>query len=52
MRIARGSNDKASADRPFAGYFLPYPEQDRRRKCEGLVSTINDAPPAAELDLC
>jgi len=30
---------------PFAGYFLPYPEQDWGRRGEGLVSTISDDPP-------
>lgn len=29
----------------FAGYFLPYPDQDWGRKGEGLVSTIMDEPP-------
>ncbi|KAH7119401.1 hypothetical protein B0J13DRAFT_532497 [Dactylonectria estremocensis] len=29
----------------FAGYFLPYPDQDWGRKGEGLVSTIYDEPP-------
>ncbi|KAJ5694384.1 hypothetical protein N7536_004796, partial [Penicillium majusculum] len=29
----------------FAGYFLPYPDQDWGRKGEGLVSTISDEPP-------
>jgi hypothetical protein len=30
---------------PFAGYFLPYPDQDWGRKGEGLVSTISNEPP-------
>ncbi|KAI9798684.1 MAG: hypothetical protein M1833_004673 [Piccolia ochrophora] len=30
---------------PFAGYFLPFPEQDWGRKGEGLVSTITVEPP-------
>ncbi|KAK7425958.1 hypothetical protein QQZ08_007540 [Neonectria magnoliae] len=30
---------------PFAGYFLPFPDQDWGRKGEGLVSTISDEPP-------
>jgi hypothetical protein len=30
---------------PFAGYFLPYPDQDWGRRGEGLVSTISDEPP-------
>jgi hypothetical protein len=30
---------------PFAGYFLPYPDEDWGRKGEGLVSTITDEPP-------
>ena len=29
----------------FAGYFLPYPDQDWGRKGEGLVSTVSDEPP-------
>jgi hypothetical protein len=29
----------------FAGYFLPYPEQDWGREGEGFVSTISDDPP-------
>lgn len=33
------------SDHPFAGYFLPYPDQDWGRKGEGLVSTITDEPP-------
>jgi hypothetical protein len=32
-------------DHPFAGYFLPYPDQHWGRKGEGLVSTISDEPP-------
>jgi len=32
-------------DHPFAGYFLPYPDQDWGRQGEGLVSTIMDDPP-------
>jgi hypothetical protein len=32
-------------DHLFAGYFLPYPEQNWGRKGEGLVSTISDEPP-------
>jgi len=32
-------------DHLFAGYFLPYPEQDWGRQGEGLVSTITDEPP-------
>lgn len=36
-----GRND----DHPFAGYFLPYPEQNWGRRGEGLVSTISDEPP-------
>lgn len=34
-----------SIDHPFAGYFLPFPEQNWGRKGEGLVSTISDEPP-------
>jgi hypothetical protein len=34
-----------SADHPFAGYFLPYPETNWGRKGDGLVSTISDEPP-------
>jgi len=30
---------------PFAGYFLPFPDQNWGRKGEGLVSTISDDPP-------
>ena len=30
---------------PFAGYFLPFPDQDWGRSGEGLVSTISDEPP-------
>lgn len=33
------------AAHPFAGYFLPFPEQNWGRKGEGLVSTISDEPP-------
>jgi hypothetical protein len=29
----------------FAGYFLPFPDQDWGRRGEGLVSTISDEPP-------
>lgn len=29
----------------FAGYFLPFPNQDWGRSGEGLVSTISDEPP-------
>ncbi|EXJ89965.1 hypothetical protein A1O3_03032 [Capronia epimyces CBS 606.96] len=29
----------------FAGYFLPFPEQNWGRQGEGLVSTISDDPP-------
>jgi len=36
---------KRPPDHPFAGYFLPYPEQNWGRKGEGLVSTISDDPP-------
>jgi hypothetical protein len=32
-------------DHPFAGYFLPYPDQNWGRKGEGFVSTISDDPP-------
>ncbi|KAF2638904.1 hypothetical protein P280DRAFT_550973 [Massarina eburnea CBS 473.64] len=32
-------------DHPFAGYFLPYPDQDWKRRGEGMVSTIQDDPP-------
>ncbi|KAF1842592.1 uncharacterized protein K460DRAFT_293636 [Cucurbitaria berberidis CBS 394.84] len=32
-------------DHPFAGYFLPYPDQDWGRQGEGMVSTISDDPP-------
>ncbi|KAI9832380.1 MAG: hypothetical protein M1819_004368 [Sarea resinae] len=30
---------------PFAGYYLPYPGEDFRKRGEGLVSTISDDPP-------
>jgi len=33
------------ASHQFAGYFLPFPEQNWGRKGEGLVSTISDEPP-------
>ena len=29
----------------FAGYFLPFPDQDWASRGEGLVSTISDEPP-------
>ena len=32
-------------DHPFAGYFLPFPDQDWGRQGEGMVSTISDEPP-------
>jgi hypothetical protein len=32
-------------DHPFAGYFLPYPDQNWKRRGEGMVSTISDDPP-------
>ena len=32
-------------DHPFAGYFLPFPDQDWGRQGEGMVSTISDDPP-------
>ena len=32
-------------DHPFAGYFLPYPDQNWGRAGEGMVSTITDEPP-------
>src|ERR1700733_10013982 len=47
-RAARGSDSQAAKrprGHPFAGYFLPYPEQTWGRKGEGLVSTISDDPP-------
>ena len=47
-RAARGSDNQAAKrprGHPFAGYFLPYPEQTWGRKGEGLVSTISDDPP-------
>jgi len=46
--IATASPDRpegCNKDHPFAGYFLPYPEQNWGRKGEGLVSTISDEPP-------
>ena len=33
------------SDHMFAGYFLPFPEQNWGRKGEGLVSTVSDDPP-------
>jgi len=36
---------EAPASHQFAGYFLPFPEQNWGRKGEGLVSTISDEPP-------
>ncbi|KAF2256131.1 hypothetical protein BU26DRAFT_512994 [Trematosphaeria pertusa] len=37
--------DGRPEDHPFAGYFLPYPDQNWGRKGEGFVSTISDEPP-------
>jgi hypothetical protein len=37
--------ESSDGDHPFAGYFLPYPEQNWGRMGEGLVSTISDNPP-------
>ncbi|KAK7179067.1 hypothetical protein DPSP01_003428 [Paraphaeosphaeria sporulosa] len=37
--------DVSEDDHPFAGYFLPYPDQNWGRQGEGLVSTISDDPP-------
>ncbi|KAF2107381.1 hypothetical protein BDV96DRAFT_506319 [Lophiotrema nucula] len=37
--------DGCEDDHPFAGYFLPYPDQDWGRAGEGFVSTISDEPP-------
>jgi hypothetical protein len=37
--------DISSDDHPFAGYFLPYPDQNWGRRGEGFVSTISDDPP-------
>ncbi|KAF1982707.1 hypothetical protein K402DRAFT_466501 [Aulographum hederae CBS 113979] len=34
-----------SEDHPFAGYFLPFPDQPWGRAGEGLVSTISNSPP-------
>jgi hypothetical protein len=46
--VATGSDEylaSSDGDHPFAGYFLPYPEQTWGRLGEGLVSTIQDEPP-------
>ncbi|KAF2710781.1 hypothetical protein K504DRAFT_480885 [Pleomassaria siparia CBS 279.74] len=37
--------DGCPDDHPFAGYFLPYPDQSWGRRGEGMVSTICDEPP-------
>ncbi|KAF2100175.1 hypothetical protein NA57DRAFT_54274 [Rhizodiscina lignyota] len=37
--------DGSEGDHPFAGYFLPYPDQNWGRLGEGFVSTISDEPP-------
>ncbi|KAF2796635.1 hypothetical protein K505DRAFT_158721 [Melanomma pulvis-pyrius CBS 109.77] len=37
--------DGCPDDHPFAGYFLPYPDQNWGRRGEGMVSTISDDPP-------
>lgn len=37
--------DGYTEDHPFAGYFLPYPDQNWGRQGEGMVSTISDDPP-------
>ncbi|KAF2690894.1 hypothetical protein K458DRAFT_426312 [Lentithecium fluviatile CBS 122367] len=37
--------DGRPEDHPFAGYFLPYPDQNWGRLGEGMVSTISDDPP-------
>lgn len=34
-----------TSSHPFAGYFLPFPDQNWGRQGEGLVSTITDDPP-------
>lgn len=42
---ASSHQEQTESFHPFAGYFLPYPEQDWGREGEGLVSTIMDEPP-------
>ncbi|KAK1752593.1 hypothetical protein QBC47DRAFT_388941 [Echria macrotheca] len=45
VATAEGQQADSSAGHPFAGYFLPFPDQDWGRQGEGLVSTIADEPP-------
>lgn len=42
---AEAADAPGRSGHPFAGYFLPFPEQNWGRKGEGLVSTISDDPP-------
>lgn len=39
------SAQEKSYEHPFAGYFLPFPDQNWGRMGEGFVSTISDDPP-------
>jgi hypothetical protein len=43
--VTTAEGQPKSSQHLFAGYFLPYPDQDWGRKGEGLVSTISDEPP-------
>ncbi|OCK77803.1 hypothetical protein K432DRAFT_258955, partial [Lepidopterella palustris CBS 459.81] len=45
VEIALDDGEEIEPGHPFAGYFLPFPEQNWGRKGEGLVSTISDDPP-------
>ncbi len=45
IAVAKTEGQSNHSQHPFAGYFLPFPDQDWGRKGEGLVSTIYDEPP-------
>ncbi|KAL7798245.1 hypothetical protein V8C37DRAFT_369224 [Trichoderma ceciliae] len=45
IAVAKAEGQANRSQHLFAGYFLPYPDQDWGRKGEGLVSTITDEPP-------
>lgn len=45
IAVAKTDGQANCSQHPFAGYFLPFPDQDWGRKGEGLVSTIADDPP-------
>lgn len=45
IAVTKAEGQANYAQHLFAGYFLPYPDQDWGRKGEGLVSTISDEPP-------